>query len=252
MRIAVLLLLVFAACVHPQQLCPDGRSVPAGGQCTAAAAPGPPEKKPRPIALTFIFQSLTQVGGRLQERTLAAGETLRSGDQYSLRVDVDQPAYVYVMQKLTETGTAAQIAVLYPQKEAELVEPGGLQRIPRSGYFQLQPQPGRERVIREDLFVIADKRPLPVDQAMAIAQRQLEQYEKDHPAPPTVLLAKAPVRNKPKVVSDGGLLGDEVPGTKSSAYVDLEPQVDPETGARVIHFPFLHQIQRKRSLAAAR
>ncbi|MBT8491707.1 MAG: DUF4384 domain-containing protein [Deltaproteobacteria bacterium] len=125
-----------------------------GGPAPETAAPAPvaqptpdPAAEPAgPVKLSFRVHA--KDGQSV--RAIAPGETLRSGDKIALSLDLDQRAYLYVVQYFAD-GTAA---VLFPQGDEQnrLV---GVTRIPSRGWFRLDDNTGEENV-----YVVASVRPL--------------------------------------------------------------------------------------------
>jgi hypothetical protein len=85
-------------------------------------------------------------------RAVAPGDTLHSGDRVELFLDVDAPAWVYVMQAFPDGSSA----VLFPPAGELQLQPGAPVRVPPAGqWFQLD-----EAVGVENLVVVASRRPL--------------------------------------------------------------------------------------------
>jgi len=83
---------------------------------------------------------------------LAPGDTLHSGDRVELFLDVDAPAWVYVMQAFPDGSSA----VLFPPAGELQLQPGASTRIPPVGqWFQLDEVTGVENIV-----VVASRRPL--------------------------------------------------------------------------------------------
>jgi hypothetical protein len=99
-------------------------------------------------------------------RTLADGETLRTGDLVQFMVAVDAEAYVYVVQYFAD-GSAA---VLHPETGDARLPPGYETRIPEPGsVFKLVPPAGEEVV-----YFIASRRALgEADERVAEAIRMI-------------------------------------------------------------------------------
>lgn len=93
--------------------------------------------------LALIVEAKTKEGMLILE----PGETLHSGDFFAIRVEVDRPAYMYVLG----TNAQGQVAQLFPDAGHFLLQPGGAQRVPRlPDWIQLDQIKGQE-----NLFVIA-------------------------------------------------------------------------------------------------
>ncbi len=115
-------------------------------------------------ALTLSIRVQTKAESGL--RSLADGETLRTGDVIQFMVAVDQPAYVYIVQYFAD-GSAA---VLHPEGGDTLLRPGYEARIPEPGQvFKLVPPAGAEVV-----YFIASRKTLgEADQRVAEAVRMI-------------------------------------------------------------------------------
>jgi hypothetical protein len=137
---------------------------------------------PPSAELTLSLQVVARVRG--VRHPVRAGETLHSGDRIELRVDVDQPAYVYVMQ-VSADGSSA---VLFPTSGDLLLSPGVETRIPTGGqWFELDEHAGDEHVV-----VVASAQP--IAQADEEAKRVLDEIRQ-----PPALAAK--VKKKPVALS---------------------------------------------------
>lgn len=86
-------------------------------------------------------------------RPLQSGDALRSGDWVGFALRVDQPAFVYVVQKFAD-GSAV---IHFPKKGGEFrLQPGLEMPIPSDGnFFELDDVAGEERI-----FFIASVQPL--------------------------------------------------------------------------------------------
>jgi hypothetical protein len=142
-------------------------------------------------ALTLSIRVETKEGSAL--RSLADGETLRTGDLIQFMVAVDQPAYVYIVQYFAD-GTAA---VLHPEGGDVLLRPGFEARIPEPGQvFKLVPPAGSEVV-----YFIASRRALgEADQRVAEAVKMIRKAG-SNPAPgapgPAVASSSGPAPSRP-------------------------------------------------------
>jgi hypothetical protein len=76
-------------------------------------------------------------------RPVVSGDTLRSGDHFWLELAAHEPLYVYVVY--VAAGGSAN--VLYPSTGDLLLAPGHVQRLPEAQDFELDQQPGLERLI---------------------------------------------------------------------------------------------------------
>lgn len=87
---------------------------------------------------------------------LPSGCTLRSGDQYSLRLTVAEPLYVYVEQH-----SSSVPVYRYPMvgQEAPQQSPRRVLLLPAEGFFRLDARPGLEAI-----YVVAARSPLSAEQ----------------------------------------------------------------------------------------
>jgi hypothetical protein len=115
-------------------------------------------------ALTLSIRVQTKEGSVL--RSLADGETLRTGDVIQFMVAVDRPAYVYIVQYFAD-GSAA---VLHPDGGDALLKTGYEARIPEPGQvFKLVPPAGAEVIY----FIACQKTLGEADQRVAEAVRMI-------------------------------------------------------------------------------
>lgn len=113
--------------------------------CSGSSHPATPNVPTGPLELTF--QGLNAAGGLVPE-----GSTLHDGDRIALSLRVTRPAYLYVMQFFPD-GTAG---VLFPQRAGEETPiEAGVQRIPATGWFELDKVTGNEHV-----YIVASTEPL--------------------------------------------------------------------------------------------
>jgi hypothetical protein len=117
--------------------------------CGGTESPGPTAEPVPDGAAKLSVQVQVQDGAIL--RSIAPGETLRSGDKIALSVTVDRPTHLYVLQFFPD-GTSA---VLFPDSAADQNRVTGTSRVPDSGWFQLDDSIGEENV-----YVVASVRPL--------------------------------------------------------------------------------------------
>lgn len=127
----------------------------------AACAGSPPQPEPlyqvtsRGVVRSAAVVSLeVEARDRMtgQTRLVAPQEDLRSGDQISMRVQVEQPAYVYVVQ----VAPGERPTVLYPTGSEQLALPGSPLALPAPGsWFEVDDKAGADRV-----YVIASVQPL--------------------------------------------------------------------------------------------
>lgn len=238
----IFLLTFLGGCTHPPVApCQDGRPGDPTEPCSNAGSG-------KSVVLNLVFTALiSDELGRPAERSIAPGEVLHNGDQFSLYVEADQPAYIYVMQKITSGPKAGKVELLYPRLGKQRIEPGALRRIPQRGLFSLDWQPGG-RAIREDIFVIARVEQV---QASALSERTailLKEYDRAYPWPSESSSDKF----RPKVATVSRLVERDdgpkpldrdkyLPGMKSINYTEMQMKFDEKLGATIIHFPFLHQ-----------
>ena len=118
-----------------------------------------------PPFLTVTAQALPE--GQAGWRPLTEGSALQSGDRFALRVAVERPAYVYLLQQ-TEEGRRQ---LWPPPGESGRVSPQVLVDLPGGGaYFRLDQTPRREI-----LYAVATEAPLDAAQleaALAAAVRR--------------------------------------------------------------------------------
>jgi len=115
-------------------------------------------------ALTLSIRVQAKEGSAL--RSLADGETLRTGDVIQFMIAVDRPAYVYIVQYFAD-GAAA---VLHPEGGDAQLKPGYEARIPEPGQvFKLVPPAGAEVVY----FIASQKTLGEADQRVAEAVRMI-------------------------------------------------------------------------------
>jgi hypothetical protein len=118
-------------------------------------------------ALELSFQALAD-----GQKPVAMGSTLQSGDRIALSMTVTRPAHIYVIQFFPD-GTAD---VLFPRPGEE--KPiSGTQRIPATGWFELDKVVGEENV-----YVVASVEPLA--QADASVKRTVDVVRTTGKAPP--------------------------------------------------------------------
>jgi len=93
-----------------------------------------------------------QAASRGARRPIGPGEALHSGDRIEMYLEVDQPAYVYVVQFFPDHSSA----VLFPPEGDLRLRPGAPHRIPARGQsFQLDDATGEENI-----YVVAAGKPL--------------------------------------------------------------------------------------------
>ena len=141
-----------------------------------------------PIEVSFRVEAI--VDG--EKRSVRFGDALRTGDQVALFVEVDRPAYVYVVQFFPDGSSAA----LFPQEGDVKVPAGRSTRIPPTGQsFQLDAVTGQENI-----YVVAAARPLgQLDQTAAGVVDRVR-----HPRPTAGGQAKAGGNPPPRARPAGG------------------------------------------------
>jgi hypothetical protein len=113
---------------------------------------------------------------------LDPGETLYSGDRLALRVEVDQPAYVYALY----ADSKGQVNQIFPRQGHVRIDPGRPYRIPPVGqWLKLDSEAGQE-----NLFVVAQTEPMSAEQVAGRVREELRQ------APPPPRKKRRPVRLK--------------------------------------------------------
>lgn len=110
----------------------------------------------RPVLLTVQID--VQPSGSSSRRPLRPGETLHTGDQIALRLEVDQKAYVRVLQ-LSPSGKGVLLFPPAPARSEDgLIEPGVQRVIPsQDQMFELAEGAGPE-----SLLIAASRTPLPL------------------------------------------------------------------------------------------
>ncbi len=119
-----------------------------GGGGTKAGSTTTTADKAGSKAFELTFQTFASSEGG--QRGVDQGATLKSGDKIALSVTVSRPAYIYVLQFFPD-GSAE---VLFPGPGEELPV-SGTQRVPNTGWFQLDDAVGEEHV-----YVVASAEPL--------------------------------------------------------------------------------------------
>lgn len=206
------------------------RAPPGGGtervvEPTAAAAQ-PPEGAGRPTEAQPATGEHIHVGVQVEAmtagtlRVVRSGEILRSGDRIALRVEVDQPAYLYVALAAANGADT----VLFPRAGDVQLKPGAPVRIPPPGQWLAL---DRETGI-ENLLVYAAHRPLAADELRArlaedAAAARAEAARAKKKASGKASSGKASSGAKPRPDPD------EAPGGLTTASRGLE--VVPETTA---------------------
>ncbi|MBA2538037.1 MAG: DUF4384 domain-containing protein [Deltaproteobacteria bacterium] len=149
---------------------------------TQPTQPTQPTEAAQPGALELTFRAVGE-----GEKAVAMGSTLKSGERIALSMTLTRPAHVYVLQFFPD-GTAA---VLFPGPGEE--KPiSGLQRIPATGWFELDQNVGDENV-----YVVASVEPLA--QADASVKRTVDVVRTSGKAPdaPAAVEPVSPVVTEP-------------------------------------------------------
>ncbi len=193
-----------------------------------AVAPAPAPVHPaKPVKLGLTMEAQPKKG---TPHTVAPGEVLRTGDKMAIRVEVDQPAYVYVA--LVGKGTPQ---VLFPasdraKAEEVLVQPGAMLRVPSvPDWFELDRNTGPENVL-----VYAAREPIAADVLAAHLKADADRVAAE--APPTTANA-APT---------GHRSGGSAPAPTSTRGVKLKhgggsPLMMSEDGVTTTQFSYGHQ-----------
>ncbi len=135
----------------------------------------------RPLGLRY---SILKYAGDQEYMEVDPDLVFRSGDRIRLRVQVNDPAYLYIVMK----GSSGNWRVLFPSPEydsgANRVLPGRDYDIPSRTRFVFDETPGEEK-----LFFILSR------QAESDLDRLI--YELDQPAAPSAKPASAPAKTQP-------------------------------------------------------
>lgn len=116
--------------------------------CGSKPPPAPVEPPVTTAPLELTFQTFAEAEGG--QRPVASGDTLHTGDRIALSVTVTRPAFIYVVQRFPD----GKAGVLFPRPSEDRAI-SGTQRIPGTGWFELDQVVGEEHV-----FVIASTGPL--------------------------------------------------------------------------------------------
>ena len=130
-------------------LCVLATAIGCGGGGGTKGGPTTPD---HPVAGSKSFELTFQTFASADngQRSVEQGATLKSGDKIALSVSVSRPAYIYVLQFFPD-GSAE---VLFPAPGEERAI-SGTQRVPDTGWFQLDDAVGEENV-----YVVASAEPL--------------------------------------------------------------------------------------------
>lgn len=153
------------------------------------AEPAPPVHE-GPVQVNMRVIAMT--ASEPDPHEIANGQSLKSGDKVALKVNVDQPAYVYIAQTSSD-GSAARI---YPESGDVEVFPDSPIYVPQEGqWFKLDQNAGQE-----NFFVYAAKQVIPPD--------TLDARMKSDAATVIVMQAKKPVtQSKPRSKHAAGATG---------------------------------------------
>ena len=131
--------------------------------------------KPEPEAVLSLQVRAAQKEG---ERALRPGAAVRSGETLSLRVQVDRPAYVYVVH----VGPDGARTVLFPGARDQLLRGGEALRVPEAGrVLRISGPAGAER-----LYVIASAQTLDRADRALCDHYGLSSCTRGEPPPETV------------------------------------------------------------------
>lgn len=151
---------------------------------SVSAQPQRAAGKAEPAVTLLAIQGEVRTSRDAAPRVFVPGETLHSGDLVSLRVAVDQPAYVYVVGR--ESSGAPSI--LFPISGALRMSSGEVRTLPSDGNaIELDQKAGEEA-----LYVVASSQPLPRDTPEALQRLLTDSIERaqrptalaETPAPP--------------------------------------------------------------------
>ncbi len=135
----------------------------------------------RPLGLRY---SILKYAGDQEYMEVDPDLVFRSGDRIRLRVQVNDPAYLYIVMK----GSSGNWRVLFPSPEydsgANRVLPGRDYDIPSRTRFVFDETPGEEKLF----FVLSRQAESDLDRLI---------YELDQPAAPAATPASAPVKTQP-------------------------------------------------------
>ena len=134
-------------CAGSQKPSTPPPSQPPAASDAPTAAPVPD----KPVELSLRIDALSTSKGA---NSLQPGDSLRSGDQISINVSVDQPAYVYIA---VASSTEAP-KIIYPKSGDQLLSPGQALRIPSNAEKWI---PLDFKVGQDDIFAYAAARPIP-------------------------------------------------------------------------------------------
>src|SRR5262249_60945677 len=126
----------------------DPAPAPAAYAARAASEPRSSPRQEPPINVSLRVQAASR-GAR---RPIGPGEALHSGDRIEMYLEVDQPAYVYVVQFFPDHSSA----VLFPPEGDLRLRPGAPHRIPARG----QSFPLDEATGEANIYGVATGKPL--------------------------------------------------------------------------------------------
>jgi len=178
--------------------------------CGGKPAPAPVEPAATaPLELTF--QTFAQADSG--QRPVAMGSTLKTGDRIALSVSVTSPAYIYVLQFFPD----GKAGILFPGPGEERAM-SGTQRIPGTGWFELD-----EVVGTENVYVIASKEPLA--QADAAVKRTVDEVR-------TTGLTPVMAGMSATVTAGSGSAAPKANGTEGAAVARTNAPGEPVMASR--------------------
>jgi len=134
--------------------------------------PTTPAKPDGSKSFELTFQTFASAEGG--QRGVDQGATLKSGDKIALSVSVSRPTYIYILQFFAD-GSAE---VLFPGPGEERPV-NGTQRVPGTGWFQLDDAVGEENV-----YIVASAEL--IAKADAAVMKTVDTVRTTHKAPPDV------------------------------------------------------------------
>jgi hypothetical protein len=193
-------------------------------QPPAPVAPAPPAviDDGAPVAVNVQVEALVGDG---PAAFVPTGQRLRSGDRIAIHVTPNANAYLYVAL-VSSTG---EPQLLFPAQGPGVIMGGTSERIPPVGkWFRLDKSTGQE-----DIYVLAAKRPTPVEEILARAKADADSDRKT---------AAAKATKKPPVKKGRKHATMDVPGAVTSETRSLELVDDPapQAGVTKKHFSIRH------------
>lgn len=158
--------------------------------CGGGGTRGPTPAKPAAASKSFELTFQTFASAEGGQRGVDQGATLKSGDKIALSVSVSRPAYVYVLQFFADG--SAEVLFPGPGEERPI---NGTQRVPGTGWFQLDNAVGEENV-----YVVASAEP--IAKADAAVMKTVDTVRTTHKAPPDVATGTALTEPAPRDVPE--------------------------------------------------